>query len=395
MRENALRTALTTLGVLIGVFSLVGVLVLGDGMERLLRDSIGKQPLQVVRAVPLSYTRVNGKVVAVREVLRFGMRDATEVRAMPGVADASLWLQGSATYASGSNREEQVATIATLANGVEFERLDVIHGRFFVETEAERDVRVVVISRELAGRLAEPGEPESALGKWVRVGPQRRRVVGIFADEVGADPLGYVPLRAARGVFAGNGGDAAPTLLVRARTIEAVQPVRAAVEDWVALRYGPPEERLRFSTYGDAVEEIMQGLFVFKLVMGSITGISLLVGGIGVMNVLLASVAERTREIGLRRAVGARQNEILAQFLFESLAITGIGSLMGLVLGTLGGLAVSPVIRSLTGMPFTALPGAETILVAIGIPALVGLVFGIYPARRAAKLSPIDALRHE
>ena len=395
MRVNALRTGLSTLGVLIGVFSLVGVLVLGDGLERLLRESIGKQALQVVRVEPQSYTRENGKVVAVREVLRFGVRDAAEVRAIPGVADATLWMMGSATYAAGSNREEQVPTIAMLANGVDFERLDLLHGRFFVETEADRDVRVVVISRELAARLAEPGEPESALGKWVRVGPQRRRVVGIFTDKSPRRPLAYIPLRAARNVYSGNGGEAPAVLLVRARTIEGVVPVRNAVEDWAALRYGPPDERLEFSTYTDAVAEITQGLFVFRLVMGSITGISLLVGGIGVMNVLLASVAERTREIGLRRAVGARRTEIMAQFLFESLAITGVGSLLGLLLGTLGGLAVSPVIRSLTKLPFTALPTVWTILVAIAVPAMVGLVFGIYPARRAAKLSPIDALRHE
>jgi putative ABC transport system permease protein len=395
MRVNALRTALSTLGVLIGVFSLVGVLVLGDGMERLLRDSIGKQALQVVRVEPRTYTRVNGKVVAVRDVLHFGVRDAAEVRALSGVADASLWMMGSATYASGSNREEQVPTIATLANGVEFERLDLVHGRFFVETEAERDVRVVVVSSELAERLAEPGEPASALGKWVRVGPQRRRVIGIFADKSPGRPLAYVPVRAARDVFSRNAGDAPAVMLVRARTIEGVEPVRSAVEDWAALRYGRPDERLEFSTYSEAVAEITQGLFVFSLVMGTITGISLLVGGIGVMNVLLASVAERTREIGLRRALGARQTEILAQFLFESLAITGVGSVLGLLLGTAAGLAVSPVIRSLTEMPFTAIPKVETILVAITVPALVGLVFGIYPARRASKLSPIDALRHE
>ncbi len=391
LRGNVLRTLLSALGVLIGVASLVGVLALGDGMERYVRDALGRESVQVVKVVPRTARTVNGRRVAVRNPVVFTPRNTAGVRALPGVADVSLWLGGSAGYFAGRNRLEQVATIATLANGASFDDLDVRHGRFFIDTEAARDVPVVVLSVALAKSLATPRPYLTLLNGWVRVGGERRQVVGIFA--AGGEELAYVPLGAAADVF--PGASLAPLLLVRAGSIEAVEAVRDAVEDWSALHFGDPGERLSFATYEDQVRQATEGIGVFKMVMGAIIGISLLVGGIGVMNVLLASVAERTREIGLRRALGARRNDIVSQFLVESLAITGLGSLVGVLLGTAAAVGMSPLVRMFTGQAISTTPTPGTLLTAMTVPALVGLVFGIYPARRAARLSPIDALRQE
>ena len=136
-------------------------------------------------------------------------------------------------------------------------------------------------------------------------------------------------------------------------------------------------------------------MLVFKLVMGAIAGISLLVGGIGIMNILLASVAERTREIGIRKAAGARQRHVLLQFLAESVAITGIGSVLGVILGLAGAFGITAGIRHLTDAPLYAAFTWQSVAVAAAAALLVGLVFGTYPARRAARLSPIEASRHE
>ena len=391
LRGNLLRTLLSALGVLIGVASLVGVLSLGDGMERYVRDSLGRQAVQVVKVIPRTTRNVDGRRVAVRQPVVFTPRNTAGVRDLPAVADVSLWLGGSASYFAGGNRVEQAATVATLANGASFDNLDIRHGRFFIDAEAARDVPVVVLSVELAKSLAHPRPYLTLLNRTVRVGTERRQVIGIFA--LRDEELAYVPLAAAPDMFPGS--RPAPLMLVRAASIEAVKPVRDAVEDWSAARFGDPEARLTFSTYEDQVRQATEGIGVFKLVMGAIIGISLLVGGIGVMNVLLASVAERTREIGLRRALGARRHDIVWQFLFESLAISGLGSLVGVLLGTAAAAGVSPLIRMYTGQTISTLPTPGTLLVAMAVPALVGIVFGIYPARRASRLSPIDALRQE
>jgi putative ABC transport system permease protein len=143
------------------------------------------------------------------------------------------------------------------------------------------------------------------------------------------------------------------------------------------------------------VRQVREGMFLFKLVFGLITGIAVLVGGVGVMNVLLMSVTERTREIGIRKAVGARRSDIRAQFLAEAMIVSGGGSLIGMAVGLAGIFALMPVVRAVTRVSFQAAITWETLLVVCGVAVAVGVVFGTYPATRAARLSPVEAMRHE
>jgi putative ABC transport system permease protein len=148
-------------------------------------------------------------------------------------------------------------------------------------------------------------------------------------------------------------------------------------------------------TNTERARQARQGALVFKIFMGAITGISLLVGGIGIMNVLLASVVERTREIGIRKATGARPRDVMIQFLAESVTITGAGSFLGVALGLTGAFGVTAIIRAQTRAPMYAAFTWGTVAVAVLAAAIVGVAFGIYPALRAASLSPIEAIRHE
>jgi len=175
-----------------------------------------------------------------------------------------------------------------------------------------------------------------------------------------------------------------------------VKAVQEGVQRWLTARLGPDwADKARVQTNMARVNQTERAILVFKLFLGAITGISLLVGGIGIMNVLLASVIERTREIGVRKAIGARRRDLLAQFLLESVTIAGLGSLLGTLLGFASAMGVTAVMRERFDAPVYAAFSWGTLLVSAGAAIVVGVTFGIYPALRAARLSPIEAIRHE
>jgi putative ABC transport system permease protein len=228
------------------------------------------------------------------------------------------------------------------------------------------------------------------------------RVIGVLEGAPGGDADARraimppaVALDASARTGLGPPGGTLPQLMAVAARVEDAAAVRTAAERWAAARWPNAKERVRVGSRADRVEQARQGLLVFKLVMGAITGVSLLVGGVGVMNVLLASVAERTREIGVRRAMGATRRDVLVQFLAEAVAIAGVGSVAGTVLGVTGAFAATAVVRAYSKAQLYAWLTPSSVLAAVGVTVLVGLVFGLYPARRAAGLSPIDAIRHE
>jgi putative ABC transport system permease protein len=380
----------------IGVASLVAVLSLGDGMERYFRTQIGQTTdLQAIGLTARQTREVDGVNIPLDSPVVLTMADAEGLSAaVRPLAVAGVTAPGVA-IGRVDTAQRAVRLIATMAPLLQTQGVTVAAGRLF--TDAESSAPVVLLSPRAARDLVARGRPPLAPGDSVTLGSARLAVIGILnSTGVQDDKLtAVVPTGIAPRVVA-SAASWSPSIVILANRVEDVTPARAAVERWLAGRFGAEwAKRVTVASRGQRVAQAQQAMLIFKLFMGAITGISLLVGGIGVMNVLLAAVAERTREIGVRRAVGAARRHILAQFLAESVTISGVGSVAGIVLGIAGAYGITALIRANSSAEMYAGISVSTVLVAVLATVTVGVAFGLYPALLASRLSPIDAIRHE
>jgi putative ABC transport system permease protein len=407
LRANPLRTLLSTLGVVMGVGAMVSVLSMGDGVERFAREQIeSTTDLLGIAITPVTQATVDGITVRRDDIVRFTAADAAALaEAAQGEERVGLLTTGATLVAVGdSGAPRGFAILGGLATLAEDRGLALRAGRFY----ADGDTAVIVLNEAAAKAvaLAVTGDstPSGAVGQRLLLQGNAHEVIGVVGQAEGETSgitgflgsgglAGLVPVDdAARAL----GGPRTPQMTLTARRIEDVDSLRATAERWLEARHGAGwGDRVRVQTNQARVTQVATGMLIFKVLMGSITGVALLVGGIGIMNVLLAAVAERTREIGIRKATGARDRDILVQFLSESVAITGAGAAVGVLLGLGIAQLAAWIMRTQTKAPVEAAITPGTILVAAGAAVAIGLVFGLYPALRASRLSPIDAIRHE
>ena len=395
---NPMRTGLSTLGIVIGVGSVITTLSLTDGMERYLRDQI--ETNTDVQSVTISSRTTelhDGFPYPVTGFPIFALRDAGELRYhFGGAAEVTMVASGHAIVTSGTAPPHASTVTAVLANYLDFGRKTLYAGRFFTEGESTRNTPVVVLSYKLAKALSPRADPAATIEHVVRVHGRPLTVIGVMPAYTGE--RGYqvfVASRAAVSTFEGA-GLVTPSLIVRAPTIEAVGATMANAEEWLASRYREWRKRVEVTSQVAQLERAQSAMRLLQLLMGFLAGISLVVGGIGIMNILLASVSERTREIGVRKAMGARRRDILCQFLAESVAIAGMGSGIGTGIGVATAFAVAGFVRwKLPGTHLFAAVTEGTLMVSVLSAAIVGLTFGTFPALRASRLAPIDAIRHD
>ena len=401
LSTNKLRSALTMLGIIIGVGAVVTLMSAGNAVQSFITDqfrSIGSNLLFVAPGT-FETQRGPGSAPSGKGLTNGDANALLDPFLAPDVAAIALEITGSDTVSSGG--EEAFLSIAGVSpNYAELRNAELSAGRFFDEGDQVAESRVAVIGPQVVDELF----PENALpiDEQIRIGDLPFRVVGILEARGGSafaneDNVVYIPLSTAQTrVFPSRGsrGDFHISVIYAQavsedRTAEAADQIERVLRLRHEILPGDDDDFTVISQ-AEIVASAGDVLGVITIFLGAIAAISLLVGGIGIMNIMLVSVTERTREIGLRKAVGARKRDIRNQFLIESVVLAVVGGVIGVILGLMGTLAIGLLASDLN--PTISL---QAIALATGFSALVGLFFGIYPATRAAALNPIDALRYE
>ncbi len=409
LRANPVRTLLSTLGVVIGAAALVGVLSIGDGTEAFARRVIQDRGGQTIAVMPKTSDVVDGLPIPRSNFPIFSISEARALsgRIMPG-ATLVMTAQGTGTFVAAAGGAAHAARVTGAYGSADalLDALPVVHGRFLTDAEMAGDAAVAVVSNRLARELSAGRPLGDLVGTSLLLQGQPWAIVGVL--EVSPEIAGFGPIASPFAVTIPLGRAAAGMLpstpapprqiLVKAPRVEDVAAVRTEVEAWADAtnpRWRAEPQIAINSTGAERLKMLSQAMLLLKLVMGAFTSISLVVGGIGIMNVLLAAVAERTREIGLRKAAGAKRRDIVAQFLAESVTISLAGAILGAIVGLAASIGITAIIRARSSAPFYAAFTWQTLVVSMGSAAAVGLIFGVYPALKAARLSPVDAMRYE
>lgn len=386
------------LGIIIGVGALVAMLSLIDGLEQLARDQIsGKTALENMSISANTHRKVDGVQVERDTVAAFSQQLMDELLdELPYEATAQLSVGGSAL---GSSRDTQQLGITYRA--VTFPVVDkgfeLIAGRWpdSAATVASPSTTVeALINHQLALKLVSPDtNTAAAIGQTFELLGGTLKVVGVAekSDKINVNGtlFGYNQLPALPDATPGRG-----QLQLAFESVEDVLPAQEFIEPWLESRFAAIEDPVRIDTYTNYLEAMEEGFLIFRLVMGFLIGIAVVVGGVGIMNVLVMSVVERTSEIGIRKALGADRKSIITQFLSEAVALSVIGSFLGTVLGICVALLGAPLVSMFsTEIEFSAIFTTNTLLI-VGVVAVgIGCLFGTYPALRASRLDPVSSIR--
>jgi putative ABC transport system permease protein len=381
LRANRLRSALTMVGVIIGVASVVMLVAIGSGAKQEVEQQVEGLGSNLILVVPGEFSFGSAPAVS-----RLKLDDVDYLGRVVGDRQAVAATVTSSEEVRVGTRSDYVTVSGTNENvPLVFDR-PLARGRYLSAGDVATRRRVAVLGSQIATTVFGDLDP---LGRQITVAGVRFRVIGVFAPlgsafGVSRDKEVDVPVTAAQRLF---GVDRIDALAVKAPTVDSVDDLQARLVAALEQKY--PGQKFSAVTQTQILGTIGTILGLLTLVLAAIAGISLLVGGVGVSNIMLVSVRERTREIGLRKALGARQQDILLQFLIEAILLTSIGGLVGIGIG---------VGAALLANAFTSLPAAVawwSIALAFGVSVGVGVFFGVFPARRAGRLDPVVALRTE
>ena len=391
---NKVRSALTILGIVIGIGSVIAMVSIGQGAKGTIEANIQSIGSNLLLVMPGAQRGFGASASAGRgSAQSLTTADATAIKQEITLAKA-VALESSRRYqitAKGTNTNTQV--IGTMASYPEVRNVKMDLGVFITEQNNLSSSKIAVLGPTARDDLF--GAGVNPVGQAVKINKVEFKVVGLTQAKGGSgfsnqDDVIYVPLSTAQRYL--SGGDYVTTISVQANTADEMTAVQEQVNNLLLQRHKITDPLLAdFSimNQADIVATASSVTNTFTMLLASIAGISFVVGGIGIMNMMLTTVTERTKEIGLRKAIGATKQDINGQFLTEAVMLTFLGGIFGILLGWL----ISLAITKFAGMATTV--SISSIFLAFGVSAAIGLIFGYYPARRAAKLNPIEALRFE
>lgn len=381
IRDNKSRTALTILGIVIGIASVILMLALGTGAQAQVQKQIGSVGAQIVNVTidDSHFFFTHGDVEALR-------------KSLPNTDAVSAVLLSSATVVFDSESYSVNAYAADEYYGT-VEDFTYVTGRYFTAEEYEQRQHVVLISKTLGEDLFGTGQAALALGQSLSIEGSTYTVVGVL-DSQGSGGFsmgGSIYLPYSTFVSTIDHVDKIPVIALRARDVESIPALKPFILALLNVRHQRPvdDDVFKVSDLTSVLEIASSATEVFTLLLAAIASISLVVGGIGIMNMMLTNVTERTREIGVRKALGAQRREITMQFLVEAILLTFLGGVIGILIGVSLSFLIGKV------LPFQPVVTVGAVLLATMFSVSVGLFFGYYPARKAASLNPIEALRHE
>ena len=393
LSANKVRSGLTILGIVIGIASVITMVSIGQGAQNSIASSIESIGSNLIIITPgaqrgstVSAGRGSAQTLTVEDANAI-MAESLGINAVAPEVSKRYQMT-----AKGTNTNTQV--IGTMPDYLSVRNVAVESGTFVTDQQVKSSAKVVVLGPTARDDLF--GINANAIGQTVRIKNVDFEVIGITTAKGGSgfmnpDDQVYVPLTSAQHFLSGD--IFVSTISASASDPAAMVAVQQQITDLLLKRHNisdPQAADFSLMNQSDIIATASTITGTFTILLSSIAGISLLVGGIGIMNMMLTTVTERTREIGLRKAVGIKKIHINMQFLAEAVALTFLGGFIGVVLGWLASLAVSKFVPQLTTQISTS-----SVLLAFGVSTAVGIIFGFYPARRAANLSPMEALRYE
>jgi putative ABC transport system permease protein len=394
LRANKLRSLLTMLGIVIGVAAVIAMVAMGTGARTAVQDRITALGTTLLTISP-GQVRGSGGIVAVDERARLTMRDA-DALAERGRLIVAVQPEIARNFqVQYLNRNTSTSVIGTSANYPEVRKFELAAGRMFTDGENHAQKRFAVLGWQVLESLGLE-HPNAIIGENIRIRSIQFEVIGVLASKgqqggwSNPDDQILIPINTAR--FRVHGTDRLRSISILARSEAEVDQAMAEAQSILRREHkllpGTPDD-FNIRNQADLLTQFAETTQVFGMLLAGIAAVSLLVGGIGIMNIMLVSVTERTREIGIRKALGATRRNVLLQFLIEAVVLCMMGGVVGVLMG-----AGSAIILS-TFFGWNTQVAPASIVMAFVFSALVGIVFGVWPAKRAAALDPIVALRYE